>query len=147
MDNISKIQELRTQARAEFSDSKELDDLARTVVALLFYFELEPTPKYRNGKIFGAGNIFCRLRVSNPALEVLLNQLFKGFIQFLLDEYAILGAVEDRSSVDRKGNFRKPVKFSIGNRQRKISISLKEGLYPPNNINGSPFSVDSLVGI
>ena len=73
LDNISKMQELRTQVRAEFSDSKELDDLARTVVASLFYFELEPTPKYRDRKIFGTGNIFCRLRVGNPALEALLN--------------------------------------------------------------------------
>jgi len=146
LDNTSKMQELRTQARAEFSDSRELDDLARSVVASLFYFELEPTPKYRNGKILCVGNILCRLRVGNPALEALFNQLSKGSAQFLLDEHAILGAVEDRSSIDRDGNFRKRVEFSICDRQRKISISLKEGSHPPNNVSGSPFSVDSLVG-
>ena len=40
------------QARAEYSDSKELNDLARSVMALLFYFEQESTPKYRDGEIF-----------------------------------------------------------------------------------------------
>ena len=64
-------------------------------MASLFYFKLEPTLKYRDGKILCAGNILCRLRVGNPALE------------------AILGAVEDRSSIDRDGNFRKRVEFSI----------------------------------
>ena len=46
LDNTSKMQEFRTQAQAEFSNRRELDDVARSVVATLFYFELEPTPKY-----------------------------------------------------------------------------------------------------
>ncbi len=145
LDNTSKMQELRMQARTEFSDSNELDDLARSVVASLFYFELEPTPKYRDGKISCAGNILCRLRVGNPALEVLFSQLSKSSARFLLDERALSGAVEDRSFIDRGGNFRKRVEFSLSDRQRKISTSLKEGSHPPNNVSGSPFSVDSLV--
>ena len=146
LDNTSKMQELRTQARAEFSDSQELEDLARSVVASLFYFELESTPKYGDGKILCAGNILCRLRAGNPALEDLFNQLSKSSAQFIFDERALSGAVEDRSSIDRSGNFRKRVEFSLGDRQRKVSISLREGSHQPNNISGSPFSVDSLVG-
>ena len=62
-----------------------------------------------------------------------------------INEYAILGAVEDRSSIDRDRNFRKRIEFNIYNRQRKISNSFKERAYPLDNISGFLFSVDSLV--
>ena len=141
------MQELRTYIRAEFFDFRKLNDLARAIIALLFYFELESIPKYGNKKILYAGNILYRLRIGNPALEALFDQLFKGSAQFCLGENTILSAVKDRSSINRNGNFRKRVEFSIYNRQYKIFIFLKEGLYSPNNISGSPFSIDSLVGI
>jgi len=147
LDNTSKIQELRSQARAEFSNSRELDDLARSMVASFFYFELKPTPKYRDGNILCAGNILCRLRVGNFALEVFFSQLSKSSARFLLDERALSGAVEDRSFIDRSENFRKRVEFSLCDRQRKMSIFLKKGSYPPNNVSGSLFSVDSLIAV
>lgn len=106
------MQELWSQARAELSASKDLDNLARCVVASLFYFELESIPVYGEGRISGTGHILCRLRFGDPALEALLGQLSRSSAMFILGSRVLLGLIEDRSSVDRSGNFRKRVEFS-----------------------------------
>ncbi|KAH0566424.1 hypothetical protein GP486_000172 [Trichoglossum hirsutum] len=46
LDDITKIENLKAIARREFSQSKDLDNLARCAVASLFYFELESSPTY-----------------------------------------------------------------------------------------------------
>lgn len=99
-------------------------------------------PQPKGGKISGTGNILCRLRADNP---VLISQLSKCSARFLFKDSMLPGVIEDRSFVDRDGNFRKRVEFSVSDRQRKMSLSLKEGSCPPKNVSGSPFSVDSLV--
>ena len=152
LDNTSKMQDLQAHARAEFSESKELHNLARRVVASRFYFELESRPRYEKGQISGAGHISCRLRSDDPALEVLLDQLSENSARFLLGDRVLPdvikpGVIDDRSFVHRSGNFRKRLEFNVSDRQHKILIALKEGSSIPNGISGSPFSVDSFIAV
>jgi len=145
LDNINQMEGLKLRAQAEHSKSKELDNLARCVVASLFYFEFESTPQYEDGEISCAGHILCRLRSGDPALEVVLLQLSKSSAKFALQNHTLPGVIGDCSFSDRYGNFRKRVEFTVNSRQQRIPIHLREGSSLSNNISGSPFSVDSFV--
>ena len=145
LDNINQMKELKLQTQAEYSESKELDNLARCVVASLFYFKFESTPQYENREISCTGHILCRLWSSDPALKIVLLQLFKSLTKFTLQNHILPGIIENHSFTDRYGNFQKRVEFTVNSQQQQIPIHLREGSSLPNNISGSSFSVDSFV--
>jgi hypothetical protein len=65
------MHELKAAARAAIYRSKELDRLARCVVAELFLFELESVPrKESSGRYISVGHILRRLRTDEAALDV-----------------------------------------------------------------------------
>ncbi|EDN92146.1 hypothetical protein SS1G_08008 [Sclerotinia sclerotiorum 1980 UF-70] len=72
LDDTTRMQEVKERARSAIYESKELDHLARCVVAELFLFELDSIPKKERGRYFCQGRIICRLRAHHTALQVLL---------------------------------------------------------------------------
>lgn len=142
LDETSKMQEIAAKAREEFRKSAEVDIVARCIIASYFHFELESKPKRVCGKYSGSGYILCRLPQTSPAFEVLLGQLSKGTARFFLDGHPIPGRIEDRSFIDKQGNFRKRVEFEV---RDKMAILLKEGDSQSQHISGSPFSIDDLI--
>lgn len=145
--DTTKMQELKAAARAAIYGSKELDRLARCVVAELFIFELESEPWKENGHYICVGHILCRLRANGTALKALLDQLIKGSAKFFIQSqgYPISGMIQDGSCLDRAGNFRLRVAFEIPNRKNDIFIRLQEESSEPYSISGSPFTIDRLV--
>jgi hypothetical protein len=143
------MQELKAYARAAISESSELDRLARCIIAELFFFELDPNTftnkRNENGQFSCTGYILCRLRTKTAAFEALLRQLTKTSAVFLLGARPLLGSIEDHSSMDHDGNFKKRVSFEALNRNSLVSIHLREGSSQSCNISGSPFSIDGLV--
>lgn len=145
LNNTSKMQKLWAQAQIEFSKFSELNDLTRCVMTLLFYFELKSTSTYIDEKISDVDNIFCRLRANNLALEVLISQLSKCSTRFLFEDSMLSSVIENRSFVNRDENFRKRVKFSVSDRQRKMLLFLKKESCSSKNVSNSLFFVNSLI--
>jgi hypothetical protein len=145
LDDTSKMRELSAYARAAIYKSIELDRLAQCMIAELFFFELDSVPRKENGMYSCTSYILYRLRSKTAAFEALLGQLTKTLAKFFLGNRPLLGSIEDRSSIERDGNFRKRVYFQVSNRQSSMSIYLKEGSLELCNISGSPFSIDWLV--
>ena len=126
LDDTSQMQLLKSQTQAALTKSKELSPLTRSIVASLFYFELEALPKYREGRFFCAGHIMCRLPFNHPAFACLCQQLANASSAFVAQGRAMLFSPDDRSNYREDGNFQKRLEFTVLDRQQKIAISLKE---------------------
>ncbi|KAJ8058493.1 hypothetical protein OCU04_012681 [Sclerotinia nivalis] len=145
LDDTTRMQEVKERARSAICESKELDHLARCVVAELFLFELDSVPKKERGRYVCQGRIICRLRVHNTALQVLLEQLHRSSAVFLIQGNHLKGSLGDGLNEDKDGNFSKAVSFEVFDKRTTFAIQLKEGSSQPCSISGSPFSIDSLV--
>ena len=145
LDDASKIPEMKLLAREATLQSKELDRLARCIIAELFVFELESVPRKENGRYSCIGYILCCHRAGTPAFAALLARLTRSSAKFLLRGRTLPGSIRDRSSNARDGNFRKRVCFEVTSRQDLVSVHLREEKSESFSISGSPFSVDWLV--
>ena len=112
------------------------------MITSLFYFELESIPERIDGKFVGVGHIQCSLRRNSFAFSLLLHRLSNCSAVFYLDDYLILGRLEDDSFLSVDGNFRKRIELNIINR---FIISLKQGNSELYNISGSPYLIDKLI--
>ncbi|TVY85512.1 Calcium-independent phospholipase A2-gamma [Lachnellula suecica] len=147
LDDVSRMKELKALAEEsiEHSNPKQLDHLARCIIAELFYFELESVPRKENGRYSCSGHVFCRLRAGTPAFDSLLAQLTKASARFTLRTRILPGAIRDRSSLEKDGNFRKTVRFEVTAREDQISLCLWTEGSKPVGISGSPFSLNWLI--
>lgn len=147
LDDPTKMPEMKLLAHELILHSKQLDRLARCIVAELFIFELEleTIPRKENGQYSCTGYIMCCHRAGTPVFEALLRRLTQSSAKFLLKGRGLPGSVCDRSSAARDGNFRKRVCFNVNNKQDSISIHLREQGFESHDISGSPFSVDWLI--
>ncbi|XMA20309.1 hypothetical protein WAI453_013100 [Rhynchosporium graminicola] len=94
LDNTTKMQELKTAARAAVHGSTELKRLARCIVAELFVFELDHDPSRENGKYLCTGRILCRRRANHHAFDILMKQLSKKSIKFFVEGRPIEGLID-----------------------------------------------------
>ena len=140
LDNTKGIHELQLKAQEDCSMTGIIDNIARCAIASLFYFELDSIPEGYNGKHIGTGSIFCSVRQSDPAFQLLLNKLATA--TFYLQNSPLTGQVGDRSFLGKDGNFRKQVELNFNG---KFTISLKQDDAEPCNISGSPYQVERLV--
>ena len=144
LDDTTKMQELKSAARAAIHGSKELKRLARCIVAELFVFVLDHDPLKENGKYLCTGRILCRRRANHHAFNSLMEQLSKKSIKFLVEGRPLEGLI-DNSWLDPKGNFSKRVSIELVDRRSTFTIQLREGNMDPCSISGSPFTINGLV--
>jgi hypothetical protein len=142
LDDTSKMQELKSKVWDDLLISKTVEEIADCLIASLFYFELESTPKELDGQHLIIGHILCILSNSDPALKSLLDQLNSCSARFFIGNSPVSGAIGDRSFIDREGNFRKRFEFRA---KDNLSISLRRGNSQPKSISGSPFTIERLV--
>lgn len=145
LDDTTRMQEVKEHARSTIYNSKELDRLARCIVAELFLFELDSVPKKERGRYICQGRIICRLRAHTAAFQALLQQLNEASAVFLVQGHSLKDANGNEPDRDRNGNFSKAVCLEVFDRRTSFAIQLKEGSSQPCGISGSPFSVESLV--
>jgi hypothetical protein len=142
LDNTKSMHELQLKAQEDHSVSNVIDNIARSAIASVFYFELGSVPEGCNGEYTGAGFILCWVCRGDPAFKVLLDQLSRSSATFYLNNRPIPGTVGDCSFIGRDGNFRKRVELNLSGR---FTISLKQDDSEPCNISGSPYSIEKLI--
>jgi hypothetical protein len=143
LDQVCQMPLVKAKAEEQFSNSKEMDVLADRFKASLFQFELEAEPRKRGGEQLGTGHILCDLKRNHPAYGALLDQLSQGKARFYVDGNLIPGRIGDRSFLNLDGDFRKRVEFESVT--GKLSISLKISGRQPQDISGSPFSIEKRI--
>jgi hypothetical protein len=147
LDDVINIPGLKSKVQGDRSMSAAIDDIARCVVASLFYFELDAIPQRDDGKYIVLGRVLCSLRRHDPAFKELFDQLSSTSARFYLDEglsldWSLIATVKDPSCFDKDGNLRINVEFNATDR---FTILLQQRSSDPYRISGSPFSVGKLI--
>ncbi|KAF8545288.1 acyl transferase/acyl hydrolase/lysophospholipase [Trichophaea hybrida] len=118
-------------------------EVAETLIAKQFYFELEELPVYRNGRYTCRGHILCRLAGAPQA--ALLNYLHNTLASFHISETK-LGNDLKRPFRLWNNRFFEPVLFCVKSKAEEISISL-HGItkIKARIISGFPTTISGLV--
>jgi len=140
LDDTQSIPSIKAMAQEDKSLSSIITNVARYMIASLFYFELESIPQRSGGKYIGTGHILCSIRCSDPGFQLLFDRLSRSSAQFWINGLPVIDV--DDSCFDGGGNFRKQVDLDTDNR---FAIALKQDPSGPCNISGSPFSITKLI--
>jgi hypothetical protein len=141
LDDVMSIPGLKSKVQGDDSISDAIDNIARCMVASLFYFELDSIPERSDGKYIGSGRILCSLRSHEKSFKELFARLSSASAQFCLDRH-VVAAVQDSTCFDKDGNFRIKVELNTAGR---FTISLQDNTSGHYNISGSAFSVEKLI--
>ncbi|CAK7238176.1 hypothetical protein SEUCBS140593_010402 [Sporothrix eucalyptigena] len=140
LDDAARMAEAMSVAQNDVSCSGAIDDVARSIVASLFYFELDAIPRREGGRHRCSGHIRCAIQPSEPAFAVLVRRLAQSAAQFWVDGSVV--AELDEASLGGSGGFQRPIEFDACER---FAITLKQDPAGPCHISGSPFSVRKLL--
>ena len=151
LDAVSDMASLQARALRDPLLSPVLDNIAGCAVASLFYLEPCTRPRYMGGQYVSSVSVKCKLRSSEPALDVLLTRLCNAGASLVVGEGSAPGPhdkciveVGDCASLDKTGNFCASLVLRV---QGSFSVFLRDFGYgdTPRHISGSPFLVERLV--
>ncbi|CAK7237038.1 hypothetical protein SBRCBS47491_009841 [Sporothrix bragantina] len=140
LDDAASMSEIMAVAQNDATCSDAIDDVARSIVASLFYFELDSIPRRENGRHRCSGRILCAIQPSEPAFAVLVRRLASSAAQFWVDGSVV--AELDEACIGSSGGFQKRIEFDACER---FAIALKQDPAGPCHISGSPFTVRKLL--
>jgi hypothetical protein len=112
---------LADAALTHFSLDPAIHELARSILASSFYFELRCMPMYEKGRYTCYGRIMCCIPVTHTAIRALILKLDSMRAQFVV-QGRVLQASKLWSSFDAVGNFSKPLIVHIGKLEDTIDI-------------------------
>jgi hypothetical protein len=135
---------LADAAMAHFISEPAIEDLALSVLASTFYFELRCLPIYEKGYYACYGRILSRVPVAHPAFLALMKRL-----NSLQAEFVVQGRVvrDKKLTRERGGNFSKPVCVHVQELEDQVDIRLRLSGKHHYHISASPFSVKSLIDL
>jgi hypothetical protein len=139
------IDNLAEAAWSYFESHEPIRELALSSIASLFYFELRCMPAYGNGRYTCYGRILCRFSVLNPALLMLIGNLEEASARFVVNGRTLPAARSKFASLDRLGNFSKPVCLHVSSLSDPIDIRLRLTDTQVLPISASPSSIASFV--
>jgi hypothetical protein len=139
------IDSLAEAAWSYFESQQGIRELALSSIASLFYFELRRMPTYENGRYTCYGRILCRISVLNPALTKLIKKLEEASARFVVCGRTLLAIRSKFASLDRSGNFSKPVCLHVSSLSDPIDMRLRLPDTQLLPISASPSSIALLV--
>ncbi len=144
LDDVASIDVLKEQA-SRFADSNPRMQLVLdTIIASIFYFELDKFTLVEGGGCQCTGTIFCRLPMDVPARQALYDSLLQREAIFVLGVNSV-PCVE----VAPKGApiFRRSVNIYLKNRDDAISILVDGITSKATRISGMPTKLDRLMKV
>lgn len=139
LDDVASIPKLKAQVDEDIALSKKVDSIALSILASLFYLELDSVPRRANGQFSGSATILCCVPHTDPALEELMQQL--GTKTFIYVNDQVAGRFVRNVCFDQAGRFRWKIDLDTSDSFR-VSIKLEHKLC---EISGSPFSMERLI--
>jgi hypothetical protein len=147
--DASAMGNLAEAARSYFTTDSAVRDLADAALALSFYFELRPgcMPIYERGSYTCYGLIRCRIPGISPAFLTLMRKLDRLGADFQIQMQVCDTRQAMSASIDRHGNFGKPVCMRVPSLNDELDIRLRlhgDRIHP---ISASPLSFKTLVDL
>ncbi|CAK7206337.1 hypothetical protein SEUCBS139899_009126 [Sporothrix eucalyptigena] len=109
LDDAASMSEMMAIAQHDASCEDTINDVARSLVASLFYFELDAIPLREGTRHRCTGRIRCSVQPSEPAFAVLVQRLARRAAQFWVDGSVV--ADLDDACLSSDGAFEKQVEF------------------------------------
>lgn len=139
------METLADAAWNHFASDPAVHDLANAVIASCFYLELRCMPMYEQGLYICYGRILCRIPVTKPAFSGLMRKLDSLGAQFLVQKRTVRNIRATALSVDRTGNFSKPVCVRVRDLKDQVDVRLRFQGSCGYHISASPVSMDTLI--
>lgn len=142
MDDLQAMYKLK-DGRLKGEANKEIElEVAETLIAKQFYFELEKVPIYRGGEYTCRGSIFCRL--TGEPRAALLTYLYQISASIHLADTVLIGGLKPPVQLNSR-SICNPVEFSLKSRTEELSIAICGINRKARVISGFPTSVSQLV--
>ena len=143
LDDTSSLASLKDETKAYLDANKQLiQQLVDTMIASIFYFELDEVPRFLDGVFYCAGHIYCRLNLSSRGREQLYQRLLQNSAFFLVDGRPIPCT---RSIPNGAPPFRCRIQFSTRDLKEELFISIRGITQQPRLISGLPQSISNLI--
>jgi hypothetical protein len=120
----------------------QLQRVKDTMIASLFYFEVDAVSHLEGGSYQCCGTIFCRLPIEGASHQRLYQWLLETHAFFVIGSQSIPCA-----QYQPKGNpiFRRSVTFIVANMEEKMTILLTGVTSQSTTISGMPVRMSSLI--
>lgn len=142
LDDVNNITHLQEQALAQYRTSNQLEVICNSILASMFYFELDDIPAYHSMGIACKGTIYCRLDLPFKGRQALYSYLKERNAFFLVNGRPL-------RAVDAIPKYapplRKKVVLHVTSYEDTVGISLRHSTMPPLLISGLPKTVDQLL--
>jgi hypothetical protein len=139
------IDNLAEAARSYFESHHPIQELALSLVASLFYFELRCRPIYEDGHYTCYGRILCRIPMLEPSFPVLMEKLETASARFVVHGRTLPTMKSKFVTLDRSRNFSKPVCLCVNSLSVPIDMALRLTNTQCLPISASPSSIASFV--
>jgi hypothetical protein len=136
------IDSLAEAAGSYFESCYPIRELALSLIASLFYYELRCRPLYENSHYTCYGRILCRIPMSNPAFPMMMGKLEEANARFVVHGRTLptMGSTFNQSKP-----FSRPVCLHVKSLSDPIEMSLRFANTQQLPISASPSSIASFV--
>ena len=144
LDEVDYIPTLKERTLDECKANNQLEVVTNSLIASLFYFELDTLPDHSDSGVVCKGTIFCRLQLPRAGRKALLAYLKEHNAFFLINGRPLRAVdVIPRCAPP----FRQKVSVQVSSADDTIGISLRHSSMSPNLISGLPKTVKALIDL
>jgi hypothetical protein len=153
--DVPAMRSLAKAAADHFKSNNEVQDLARSLLASTFYFELRRLPSFSNGLYTCHGRILCRVPVTGVGFQPFMRKMKSMGACFKI-KGKIMQQIQGEEPLvyDANGNFSKPVMFRVRSLDDQVDISLRLSEHDERlsehyeySISASPLCLKALVKV
>jgi hypothetical protein len=145
LDDTVVIPELKNRVAQTIGEQKPLiSSIFDSIIASMFYFELEHVPKLGRAGYECSGSIFCRLNMPPDGLRYLYDRLLKTQSWFLIQGNPV-SCIQYNHIPKTLPPFQRRVSFRAESLDEVVSISIRGITSEPLLLSGFPTTIHRLV--
>jgi hypothetical protein len=145
IDDASRIPELKSSVLRSIEVEKlTVAAVMDSMIASMFYFELDGFPKFRNGVYVGSGFIFYRLDIAAESLLLLYGRLVETSSWFLIQGRPIR-CVQAEAVPRSLVPFKRRITFTVNSLDEVLTFSIRGITTIPKLLSGFPTSLVRLI--
>ncbi|KAF2278979.1 FabD/lysophospholipase-like protein [Westerdykella ornata] len=142
LDDVAKIAELKTQTAQAIIQDIDTAPVLDSMIASLFYFELDDFPNWSNGTYSCSGHIMCRIDLPADGRHYLYRRLCETSSWFIIQGCPVQCVEYLPTSLPP---FRRLVEFSVETLDELLAISLRGITTSARQISGFPVTVQNII--
>ena len=147
LDDVTTMSQMKASAIESIKIDPRLRPVLDSIVASLFYFELQSIPHFSDGEFHCFGHIYCRLKDSSLALDRLVRQLIQTRAKFVVrgrPVQCVEPAEVRRNALTR---YKRAIRFSVTSLHSRAYILIRGITSRAKEISGFPMSVAELIAL